>query len=71
MNPVVSLDDHRPKSAITESLRCRRCGGEWFRLDGTHSGPDVPDGGAVTMTHDGAITGYAGMPVCLGCGEPV
>lgn len=69
MNPVVSLDDRRQRSATTEPLRCRKCGGEWFRLDGTHSGPDIPDEGAVTIDREGRITGYAGVPVCVECGE--
>jgi hypothetical protein len=72
MNHVVSLDDRRriPPTG-GQPLRCRRCGSEWFRLEGRANDPEVAKHGAVVMTEDGRITGYSGTPVCLECGERV
>lgn len=41
------------------------CGEAWFELRGSPTG-----NGAVCMTPDGAVTGYAGTPCCIGCGVP-
>ncbi len=42
-----------------------RCGEAWFELRGGPTGS-----GAVCMTTDGVVTGYAGTPCCVGCGLP-
>jgi DNA-directed RNA polymerase subunit RPC12/RpoP len=71
MNPVVSLEDRRRESSLAadEPLRCRRCGSEWFRLQGRPNDPEVARNGAVALAQDRSITAYAGVPVCLECGE--
>lgn len=70
MNHVVSLGDRRRVPPVgTDPLRCRHCGSEWFRLQGRPNDPEAAEHGAVTMTVDGRIVGYSGVPVCLECGE--
>ncbi|MET9445451.1 hypothetical protein [Streptomyces sp. NPDC006610] len=41
------------------------CGEAWFVLDGDNMAPN----GAVCMTKDGVVTGYAGRPRCMSCGR--
>jgi len=40
------------------------CGEAWFELRGGPTG-----NGAVCMTPEGTVTGYAGVPTCVGCGR--
>lgn len=42
------------------------CGEAWFELRGGPTG-----NGAVCMTPDGCVTGWAGTPCCVSCGKPV
>lgn len=44
------------------------CGGQWFELRSDH--PRVPEHGAVCLRADGTVSGYAGTPHCVACGEP-
>jgi hypothetical protein len=50
-------------------MRCRRCGNEWFRLDGGSAGLETTHHGAVTLGADGRVTGFFGVPTCVECGE--
>ncbi|MEU2996947.1 hypothetical protein ABZ684_05120 [Streptomyces sp. NPDC006995] len=62
---VIDLDQRRREAEgpDPEYATCP-CGEAWFELCAT---PDKP--GAVCMTPAGSITGYAGTPHCIGCGE--
>jgi hypothetical protein len=40
------------------------CGSTWFRLE-----DDDQVCGVVTLDHRGMVTGVAGRPVCVECGE--
>lgn len=72
MDSVISMVDRRRIAPTAgQPLRCRACGGEWFRLQGRQNDPESAQHGAVAMTQDGRITGYSGVPVCLECGELV
>ena len=57
---VTDLEERRRAAAEPkyDGLVCI-CGEAWFTL-----GPD----GAVVLSTDGAVTGYAGVPHCLSCG---
>jgi hypothetical protein len=66
---VAYLDDHRQVPA-DDNHRCS-CGSAWFTLDGRAAGALNRPGGAVTLSADGSVTGYAGVPVCAECGEQV
>jgi hypothetical protein len=50
----------------TEPLECP-CGSQWFELRGATDQSMAPRG-AVTLTHDGQVTGFSGVPHCLECG---
>lgn len=43
------------------------CGEGWFRLVSRDLGTPA----AVCMSQEGSITGYTGVPVCVGCGNEV
>lgn len=45
------------------------CGSEWFRLGRRDSDPPGFQHGAITVGLDNRITGYAGVPCCIECGE--
>lgn len=62
MREVTQLAEWRP-ARPDDVARCA-CGSEWFRLS-TADG-QAP---AVTVTTDGAITGYAGVLRCSECGR--
>lgn len=56
----------------TTNVRCRRCGGEWWRIvrDTVFSTTPIP--GAVVLAEEGdhdRVVGYAGRFICSGCGE--
>lgn len=42
------------------------CGETWFVLVGDSTAIN----GAVCMTREGVVTGYAGRPHCMSCGHP-
>lgn len=66
MDQVVDLASRRA-SAPTVAL-CR-CGSGWWTLRGTADVPGL-DHGALAVTTEGRVTGYAGELRCLECGEP-
>lgn len=63
---IVDLNEKRREreEPQPENAACT-CGEAWFELRGGPTG-----NGAVCMTPDGCVTGYAGTPYCVGCGEP-
>jgi hypothetical protein len=64
---VIDLNERRraaQEAELPETATCP-CGEAWFELRG---GPT--ENGAVCMTPDGSITGYAGYPHCVSCGKP-
>jgi hypothetical protein len=63
---VIDLNERRRQAGEGEPVAVCPCGEAWFVLRGTSSAPD----GAVCMTADGVVTGYAGRPHCLSCGRP-
>lgn len=44
------------------------CGSAWFELRGSAE-LGQPEGGAVSIDGHGTVTGYAGAPHCIECGE--
>lgn len=50
-----------------EPMRCLHCDGQWFRLIARDNDPPEARHGAITLTQDGTVTGYSGVPVCLTC----
>ncbi|QIY66250.1 hypothetical protein HEP85_37730 [Streptomyces sp. RPA4-2] len=64
---IINLDKarHEREQPPAQHAACE-CGETWFELRGGPTGS-----GAVCMTRDGCITGYAGAPCCVGCGKPL
>lgn len=69
MGQILSLDEARARTHSDGPARCA-CGSEWFLLRGRPTDPEVAAAGAVTLSAEGRVTGYAGAPVCADCGEP-
>ena len=64
---VIDLNEkRREREAPQPEHAACGCGEAWFELRGGPTG-----NGAVCMTRDGCITGYAGTPCCVSCGKPV
>jgi hypothetical protein len=63
---AIDLDERRDEAAqpAYDGAVCT-CGETWFVLDGDNTAPN----GAVCMTKDGIVTGYAGRPRCMSCGH--
>ena len=68
MTNVVSLADHRAPEFEGEPPVICACGSWWFELRSNHE--RCPEHGAISLTRDGSISGYAGTPHCISCGEP-
>lgn len=70
MMNVVNLAERRasPQAEGDAPAVCV-CGGQWFELRAPKH-PRIPEHGAVVLRRDGSVSGYAGTPHCLSCGEP-
>lgn len=68
MSNVIGLADRRttPETEGRKPAVCVECGGQWFELRPNH--PQMPEHGALTLRVDGTVSGYAGVPHCVGCG---
>lgn len=67
LEPVLDLAAYRSARSGEAAARCA-CGAEWFVLRGRTSDPEAIAHGAVTISADGSVTGYAGSLVCAECG---
>jgi hypothetical protein len=65
---VVDLASRRASRDANEPGCCRSCDSEWFVLRRRPADPDIAEHGAVTLSHDGRVTGFIGEPVCAECG---
>lgn len=63
MSDVVDLDERRAAAAGPGYAECT-CGSGWFELR-------RPDGepAAFSLSPEGSVTGYAGIPHCVECGR--
>jgi len=64
---VIALDERRAARTARDNATCS-CGSQWFTLvrvdrDGAETS------GAISMTREGEIFGYAGIPRCMECGN--
>lgn len=65
---IIDLNARRTTEDQPDYVTCP-CGGAWFELRANH--PQMPEHGAVVLRPDGTISGYAGTPHCVSCGEAV
>lgn len=66
---IIDLNERRRAAEDQPDYVTCPCGEAWFELRGNH--PQMPEHGAVVLRPDGTISGYAGTPHCVSCGQSI